>query len=100
MFCKICGNLLDYPGNSDFVSCNLCNTTHNCSEYEQIEIVTHSRPNAFGKKKAVEEEEEQSGAIIEETCTKCGHNQMRFFTMQLRSSDEGQTVFYTCTKCR
>ncbi|OLY83386.1 DNA-directed RNA polymerase I subunit RPA12 [Smittium mucronatum] len=38
-------------------------------------------------------------ATIEELCAKCGNNQMTFYTMQLRSADEGQTVFYKCTKC-
>lgn len=37
---------------------------------------------------------------IDERCSKCGHDKMRFFTMQLRSADEGQTVFYTCVKCQ
>ncbi|KAL0241002.1 hypothetical protein GEMRC1_006238 [Eukaryota sp. GEM-RC1] len=39
------------------------------------------------------------GAEIEETCPKCSHNRMSFTTVQLRSVDEGATVFYTCLKC-
>ena len=32
-------------------------------------------------------------------CPECGHQWMYFSTMQLRSVDEGQTVFYECVKC-
>ena len=35
-----------------------------------------------------------------EKCPSCGNDQMTFHTLQLRSADEGQTVFYTCTKCK
>lgn len=38
-------------------------------------------------------------AVIEEPCPKCGHPEMYFYTMQLRSVDEGSTVFYECPKC-
>lgn len=40
------------------------------------------------------------GPIAERRCTACGHNQMSYAAVQLRSADEGQTVFYTCVKCK
>lgn len=54
--------------------------------------------------KAVEEEEEEghkarTRATVDEPCPKCGNKQMEYYTMQLRSADEGQTVFYECAKC-
>jgi DNA-directed RNA polymerase I subunit RPA12 len=35
-------------------------------------------------------------ATINEECPKCHAPTMEFYTMQLRSADEGQTVFYEC----
>lgn len=35
----------------------------------------------------------QSRAVVEETCPSCGHPRATFYTVQLRSVDEGQTVF-------
>ena len=39
------------------------------------------------------------GPVVERTCRQCGNGRMRYATVQLRSADEGQTVFYTCTEC-
>lgn len=45
-------------------------------------------------------EEEPDGPIVERKCPQCGNEQMSYATLQLRSADEGQTVFFTCTKCK
>lgn len=47
----------------------------------------------------VNDDGEQKRATVEETCDKCGHTKATFYTLQLRSVDEGQTVFYECLGC-
>ena len=37
---------------------------------------------------------------VEHKCENCGNEEMTYTTQQTRSVDEGQTVFYTCPKCR
>jgi DNA-directed RNA polymerase I subunit RPA12 len=72
-------------------------------EFESATIVTSSRPEAFPHKPKLEATEEKhylkDGATIQEKCPKCDHYEMVFHTAQLRSADEGQTVFYSCVKC-
>lgn len=47
-----------------------------------------------------QEHKDDGFAIVDERCPKCSHIGMKYFTMQLRSADEGSTVFYECLKCR
>lgn len=35
-------------------------------------------------------------AVTQYTCAECGRKEMFFTTAQLRSADEGTTVFYRC----
>ncbi|OMJ18777.1 DNA-directed RNA polymerase I subunit RPA12 [Smittium culicis] len=106
VFCNVCGNLLENPADKDLVICLACGETKDGHNFENIETVTVTSSDAFpsilkNKRSLVQGEvsEESNMATIEELCAKCGNNQMTFYTMQLRSADEGQTVFYKCTKC-
>lgn len=44
--------------------------------------------------------ENTDGPVVERQCPQCQNDKMSYATLQLRSADEGQTVFYTCTKCK
>lgn len=69
------------------------------------EVVTTSaattKPNwvAEDNKDGSDEKELVKHATIEEPCPKCNHHELYFYTMQLRSVDEGSTVFYECPSC-
>lgn len=63
-----------------------------------IQFNTYDANKQFIKKESKEDEEE--GPVVEKKCPKCGNERMSYATLQLRSADEGQTVFYTCTKCK
>lgn len=56
--------------------------------------------NTNTKAKSTKKEEGDEGPVVERNCPKCGNDRMSYATLQLRSADEGQTVFYTCTKCK
>lgn len=60
-----------------------------------ITFNTYTKPLNPTKK-----EDGDEGPIVERLCPKCGNEKMSYATLQLRSADEGQTVFYTCTKCK
>uniref|UniRef100_A0A673YQ41 DNA-directed RNA polymerase I subunit RPA12 n=1 Tax=Salmo trutta TaxID=8032 RepID=A0A673YQ41_SALTR len=54
-----------------------------------------------GSSVAVEEEDsELKGAVIDRRCSRCNKEGMVYHTRQMRSADEGQTVFFTCMHCR
>ena len=60
--------------------------------------------NNYDPEKVIKAKEEKEsvpdGPVVERKCSKCGHDKMSYATLQLRSADEGQTVFFTCLKCK
>lgn len=59
-----------------------------------------NKTNVYALSKQNDEKEEAEGPIVERKCPQCQNDKMSYATLQLRSADEGQTVFYTCTKCK
>ncbi|KAF7845653.1 hypothetical protein BT93_L1416 [Corymbia citriodora subsp. variegata] len=107
VFCPDCGTLLDRSSGlqKTTLTCDVCGAK--CKDTSSKTIVTHSKPSAFpsslrAKRSEVQtltEEDHQTDARIKETCEKCGKEEVRYYTLQLRSADEGSTVFYTCDGC-
>lgn len=89
MFCK-CGTIISLQKNSVEIKCIRCTTNMKLSQIEKI-----------GIHKVLEKEEELEikevkGAKIKYQCPGCNADEMMYNTAQLRSADEGQTVFYSC----
>ncbi|XP_065218346.1 DNA-directed RNA polymerase I subunit RPA12 [Planococcus citri] len=104
-FCTDCGSVLPDVGITDVVTCYSCKKRTGVEIFKGMEskYVVHfnSVENMnIAKKTKKRDEGEADGPIAERTCRRCGHNQMSYAAMQLRSADEGQTVFYTCLKCK
>ena len=99
IFCPRCENLLDLPKKDHFI-CRKCEYKFKADILRDLVVESHSRPNAFFNSDINALERDEKLATIDEHCPKCDHPQMTFFTMQLRSADEGATVFYSCPNCQ
>ncbi|GAC98482.1 likely RNA polymerase II core subunit [Pseudozyma hubeiensis SY62] len=92
LFCPNCGSLLDVPGDEDFIKCAPCGAVQNAKALRQKRQLVNTAA-ALGDNNKPQE------ATIKEKCPGCGNDEMNFHTLQLRSADEGTTVFYDCPKC-
>lgn len=100
-FCPNCGSILPPLKSAGKVTCFLCSSDYEPSVFGRMEVEYTVHFNKIPSKKTKDkyEDQEAEGPVIDRKCPKCGNNKMSYATLQLRSADEGQTVFYTCTKC-
>ena len=108
-FCPSCRSTLKVDS-SGSISCNVCPYTSNLGELSPSEIpvsLTFSALRATplwakndAEQHALRQSAEPTRATIEEPCPKCGTAEVGYYTVQLRSVDEGQTVFYECPACK
>ncbi|XP_051927287.1 DNA-directed RNA polymerase I subunit RPA12 isoform X2 [Hippocampus zosterae] len=102
-FCPECGNVLPLPGMKDSVSCPRCSFSISVSEFSGREIRSMVVFNPLDKSSMDLEGSDDSeikGPVIDRRCTRCNKEGMIYHTRQMRSADEGQTVFFTCIHCR
>ena len=48
----------------------------------------------------INEEESNTYPVVDMNCPECKHKKAYFWTTQTRASDESETKFYKCTKCK
>ncbi|KAF2102945.1 hypothetical protein NA57DRAFT_52486 [Rhizodiscina lignyota] len=107
VFCTDCGNLLDGSGGDEkaILLCDVCGASNRDTSARTIKTV--SQPSAFPSSlrqrlrsdvqtASTDDDPRSKDAVIQERCEKCGREEVRFYTQQLRSADEGSTVFYHC----
>ncbi|XP_030767143.1 DNA-directed RNA polymerase I subunit RPA12 [Sitophilus oryzae] len=108
-FCSDCGSILPPLRDIGNIVCYTCSKEYKpemlIDENSTVHYTIHFNSRHVQKKRDDlkvfdDEKEEDEGPIVERKCPKCDNNKMSYATIQLRSADEGQTVFYTCTKCK
>eukprot|EP00210_Caulerpa_lentillifera_P002880 g2750.t1 len=90
--------------------CDITGFSRSLKEYENVKRVMRTNMEVFYRKYNVEplipinqlkeDQEGMSKAKVDEYCPKCNYLGLHYFTMQIRSADEGQTVFYVCPECK
>lgn len=101
LFCPVCSSMLKVPDLSQIQHCYTCTYKQTfqpdlhhtdklsiSSKYNQSLSVVHSSNEDQSELQAAAAQR----ATVQETCEKCGHTELTFYTMQMRSVDEGQTV--------
>ncbi|CAI5450352.1 unnamed protein product [Caenorhabditis angaria] len=101
-FCGFCGTILSLPLNAPAqVECKVCSTKWLIKEKNE-ELVC--RVEKIYERTVADTDgmdtEDAGDSLVDHICSKCGHGKASYSTMQTRSADEGQTVFYTCLKCK
>ncbi|MDD5191900.1 MAG: transcription factor S [Candidatus Nanoarchaeia archaeon] len=93
-FCPNCGCVMIKDGDSS--KCPRC-------EYKSKDKINlESSENIKLKSQVAVINEEDSNFLpeVDAECPKCKNNKASFWTLQTRSSDEAETKFFRCTKCK
>jgi DNA-directed RNA polymerase I subunit RPA12 len=105
-FCNYCGGLLLASNDGKVGNCRVCKRISESYAKGGERQFRPLKPSEFLRTLSKDQESQaltsmdDNQATVKETCTQCGHDTLLFRTAQLRSADEGQTIFYTCPKCR
>lgn len=101
LFCNSCGSLLDDPTHTNTeVGCGLCGQKVAAQEFQSLVVHTVGKEHVLGASEHAQKvQRKRARAVVREACPVCAHPELQYYTMQLRSADEGQTVFYECEEC-
>lgn len=93
-FCQKCGGIIVIKNEKG--ACAACGARVNKKpKIEVSEKIDNKEMVAV-----INEEASNTYPIIEIGCPKCKNKSAYFWTMQTRASDEAETKFYKCTKCK
>ncbi len=96
MFCPKCGSLL-MPKKEEGKKIMACS----CG-FKDKNAETNKIKEVVEKNREVEVVDEANETLpkTEAECSKCGHNEAYFWMIQTRASDEPETRFFRCGKCK
>ncbi|VDD93140.1 unnamed protein product [Enterobius vermicularis] len=99
-FCS-CGAILPFPTSAPSVLvCVVCHAKHTIKAAKNKLIYRTEKVYNDTIHNDLEEQSKAEDPVVEKICDKCGHDKMSYTCRQTRSVDEGQTVYYTCLKCK
>eukprot|EP01052_Picozoa_sp_SAG31_P013565 SAG31_NODE_818_length_11820_cov_22.864431_4_plen_186_part_00 len=102
-FCEFCGAMLEVADLGQYDTTVNCVDCHRPAKIDMTAVVEVTRALDGAKLIADDgnsaDKRDEDQPTIDEECPSCNNNLAYYRTMQLRSADEGQTIFYTCTEC-
>lgn len=98
LFCEKCGSILmpKKEGKKKVMACKKCG--FKSKDFEKATL--SERSNSQKKKVEVIEKEFEAHPLVDQECPKCKHKKAYFWTSQTRASDEPETKFFKCEKCK
>lgn len=96
MFCPKCGSLLrpkDFKGKRLLA----CSCGYKDQKSEKIEL---SEKKTVSSNVDVVDKEVEVYPLTDVECPKCKHGKAHYWTVQTRASDEPETKFFKCEKCK
>ena len=93
-FCPKCGAIIIQKRTK--FGCPQCNYISK----GKVKVAVKEKVNAKEVVAVVKEGTGNIAPVIEWICPKCKNNKAYFWTRQMRSSDEAESKFFECTKCK
>mmetsp|Transcript_18429 Transcript_18429/g.38367 ORF Transcript_18429/g.38367 Transcript_18429/m.38367 type:complete len:125 (-) Transcript_18429:1346-1720(-) len=106
-FCSDCGTSLNLRSSGELI-CPCCQSKSNLSHLSSSKRCKSATSAPTEQPNWSKSDAEQARAAansglnratIDEPCPKCDRAEVEYYTLQLRSVDEGQTAFYDCPGC-
>lgn len=95
-FCVHCGGLLLPGKGKKKLVCGSCGK----SSKIQGSVVVKEEIRDETERLEVVDKDIDVNPEVEIECQKCGHKKAKFWTLQTRASDEAETRFFECMKCK
>ncbi len=93
-FCERCNAiLLLQDGRAVCASCGY-------KPKKKIKIEASEKIDSKESIAVIDEDKENTYPLVQIDCPKCGNKKAYFWTTQTRASDESETKFYKCNKCK
>ena len=93
-FCPKCGSVLvEKRKNFGCIRCDY-------SAKEKVKIESKEKLQEQPKIGVIKQKDTDVFPTTNSVCTKCGNNEAYFWSAQTRASDEAETRFFRCTKCK